>query len=36
MAKKISDRRDRIRKANHGARPASGQKKNHLKGSGHK
>jgi len=36
MAKKISKRRGRVTKANHGARPASGQKKNHVKGSGKK
>jgi hypothetical protein len=36
MAKKISKRRGRIRKANHGARPASGGKKVNLRGAGKK
>jgi len=36
MAKKICDRRRKITKANHGARPCTGAKKKHIPGSGKK
>ncbi len=36
MAKKICDRRRRITKANHGARPCTGSKEKKIRGTGKK